>query len=103
MTLQEQIIQMMQEECTEKEKEIISAYLIERFKIFPTHNIYLESITEDMVYCKFSGGHDRINVPETKLEKTKEWLISEGFFITRWLSPGGRFCGYNIYLKKEYA
>lgn len=102
MTLQEQIIQMAQKECTEKDKEVISAYLIERFKNFPTSYVYLESIS-DSVYCGFSGGHARINVPDAKLGSTKEWLLSEGFFITRWTSPGGMFCGYKIYLKKEYA
>lgn len=104
MRLQEQIIQMVQEECTEKEKEIISAYLIDRLKTFPTRCIYLDGeVLLKTAYCKFSGGHDYIKVSETKLEKTKEWLISEGFFVTRWLSPGGYFNGYKIYLKKEYA
>lgn len=103
MTIQER----MKEEMiglTDKEKQTISNYLIEFFKKYPTASVRLVADTENSEARAFYyGGHNFVEVSPLKFEKTKEWLLSEGLFLTVWRSPLGHFNGYHIYMHSDYC
>ena len=103
MTLQERIKEKMNG-LTENEKQRISDYLIEQFGKYPTSAVRLVGETGESEVRTFrDGGHSIIEVPALKLEKTKEWLLSEGMFLNVWRSPFGDFNGYNIYMHPDYS
>lgn len=101
MKLQEKITSSFSA-MTDEAKEIISNHLCERFQELPASSVEIGIIyaSKDKPVVIRNW---RIDIIEHWLEEVKNWLTDEGFTVVRWTSPSGRFNGYKVYLRKDYA
>lgn len=101
MSLQEKIISGFPA-MTKEAKETISNHLCERFQQNPAMSVEIGTIyaeKDNPVVIR----NWRIDIIEHWLEEVKIWLTEEGFTVVRRTSPSGRFTGYKVYLRKDYA
>ena len=102
MTLQNEILNQM-ERITKEDKEVISAFLKKVYTQNPTESVLIEKRSVKSIKCVSTGSFNSISVPSRMIESLKSWLLDEGFIVKVYNNCYAEFCGYKIYLLKDYA